>query len=68
MQSVQTNCLPTRKRTRSSMALQLDSTGPVDIQVTMTRVGRGRHAVAFELQYEWHEVGSNHATSPYRAL
>ena len=68
MQSAQANWLPTRKRTKSSMALQVDSTGPVDIQVKTTRVGRDRHAVVFELQYEGRETGLNHATSWFKTL
>ena len=68
MQSVLTNYLPTRKRTKSSMALQLDSTGLVDIQVKMTRMGRDRHSVSLELQYEGQGKGLNQATSWFRTL
>ena len=70
MLSEPTSSLPTKKRTRSSMAMQLDSTGPVGIQVKMTRGERDRHTVYLELQYE--ELGNglniNHATSWFRTL
>ena len=52
MPSEPTSSLPTKKRTRSSIALQVDSTGPVGIQVKMTRGERGRRTLYFELQYE----------------
>ena len=68
MQSQQTNSLPTKKRMRSSMALQVNSTGGVDIQVKMIRVQRDHQVVVLELQYGRHETGLHHATSWYRTL
>ena len=68
MQSELTNSLPTKKRTRSSMALQVNSTGRVDIQVKMICVQRDHQVVVLELQYGRHEAGLNHATSWYRTL
>ena len=68
MPSEPTSSLPTKKRTRSSIALQVDSTAPVGIQVKTTRGERGRHTLYFEVQYEELEVGLNHATNWFRTL
>ena len=68
MQSELTNSVPTKKRTRSSMALQINSTERVDIQVKMIHVERDHQAVVLELRYGRHETGLNHATSWYRTL
>ena len=53
---------------RSSMALQVNSTDCVDIQVKMIRVQRDHQVVVLELQYGTHEAGLNHATSWYRTV
>ena len=58
----------TKKRTRSSITLQLDSAAPVGIQVKMTRGEQNRHTLYFEIQYEEREVGFSHATSWSRTL
>ena len=68
MLSEPTSSLPTKKRTRSSIALQVDSTGPVGIQVKMTRGERCRHTLYFELQYEELGIELNHATNWFRTL
>ena len=68
MPSEPTSSLPTKKRTRSSIALQVDSTGPVGIQVKTTRGERGRHTLYFELQYEELGIVLNHATNWFRTL
>ena len=67
MQNEQTNSLPTKKRMRSSMALQVNSTGRADIQVKPEMI-RDHQVVVLELQYGRHETGLNHATSWYRTL
>jgi len=59
---------PTKKRTKSSITLQLDSTAPVGIQVKTTRGEQNRHTLYFEVQYEEREVGFKHATSWSRTL
>ena len=58
----------TKKRTKSSITLQLDSTAPVGIQVKTTRGELNRHTLYFEVQYEELEVGLNHATNWFRML
>ena len=68
MLSVPMTSLPTRKRTRSSMALQVNSMGPVDIQVKTIHVERDRQSVVLELRYGRHETDLNRATSWYRTL
>ena len=55
--------LPIGKCTRSSMALQVNSMGRVDIQVKMIRVEHDQQSVAFELHYGRHETDSSHATT-----
>ena len=60
--------LHTKKRTRSSIALQVYSTAAVGIQVRTTRGERDRHTLYFELQYEELGNGLNHATSWYRTV
>ena len=54
---------PIRKHTGSSMALQVNSMGRVDVQVKMTRVEHDWQSVALELHYGRHETDSNHATT-----
>ena len=56
--------LPTKKRTRSPMALHVNSMGPVDIQAKTMHVERDRQSVhvVLELLYGRHEADSNRAT------
>ena len=53
---------------RSSMALQENSTGRVDIKVIRAQRDHQDLVVVLELQYGRHETGLNHATSWYRTL
>ena len=68
MLSEPTNSLLTKKRARSSMALQVNSMGRVDIQVKMMHVERDRQSVVLELRYGRQEPDLNRVTSWYRAL
>ena len=68
MLSEPTTSLITKNRTRSSMALQVNSMGHVDIQVKTIHVERDRQSVVLELRYGRHETDLNRATSWYRTL
>ena len=68
MLSAPTASLPTKNRTRSPMALQMNSMGPVDIQVKTIHVERDRQSVVLELLYARHETDLTRATSWYRTL
>ena len=68
MLSEPTTSLLTKTRTRSSMALQVNSMGRVDIQVKTIRVEHDRQSVVLELRYGRHETDMNRAASWYRTL
>ena len=51
MQNERSSPLPTKKSTRSPVALQVNSKGRVDIQVKTIRVERDRQSVVLELHY-----------------
>ena len=71
MQSMATNSSHTKKRTRSSMALQVNSMGRVDIQVKMINTRGTRSSVSglrlvLELRYGRHGTDFNRATTWWR--
>ena len=53
----------TNKRMRSSMALQVNSMGRVDIQVKMTGVEQDCQSLVLGLRYGRHRTNFNHATA-----
>ena len=63
-----TTSSPTKKCMRSSMALQVNSMGRVDIQVKTIRVEQDRQSVILELRYGRHGTDFNCATTWWRTL
>ena len=59
---------PIKKHIRSSMALQVNSIGRVDIQVKKMRAEQDRQSVVLALCYSRHETDFNCATTWWRTL